>query len=196
MQEQQQQQSRPGARAKSWVSNMAAGALHLFLLGLWEPAAVTRCSHPSGDTLTLRIKQPAFKGVWARAPTRCPTLTPPHCPSFLPATVEMLEKIEEAATSAAPAPLQFLNRLKPPRWLFRTVACLILGGQVVGRISRGGRGAAGTKGLGVSGGVTGDGERGVDHHSVTQQLDATTIVTWQCVGLPADTQVAAELPAG
>jgi hypothetical protein len=49
------------------------------------------------------------------------------------ATVEMLE----AATSAAPAPLQFLNRLKPPRWLFRTVACLILGGQVVGRISRG-----------------------------------------------------------
>lgn len=50
------------------------------------------------------------------------------------ATVEMLE----AATSAAPAPLQFLNRLKPPRWLFRTVACLILGGQVVGRICKGG----------------------------------------------------------
>jgi hypothetical protein len=72
--------------------------------------------------------------------------------------------------------------LKPPRWLFRTVACLILGGQVVGRICKGGRGAAGTKGLGVSGGVTGDGERGVDHHSVAQQLYATTIVIWQCVG--------------
>lgn len=155
MQEQQQQQSRPGARAKSWVSNMAAGALHLFLLSLWDSAAVPRCSHPSGDTLTLRIKQPAFKGVWARAPTRCPTLTPPHCPSFLPATVEMLEKIEEAATSAAPAPLQFLNRLKPPRWLFRTVACLILGGQVVGRISRGGRGGSRDKGAGCVRGCDG-----------------------------------------
>lgn len=49
----------------------------------------------------------------------------------------MLEAVEAAAKSAAPAPLQFLNRLKPPRWLFRTAACLILGGQVVGRISRG-----------------------------------------------------------
>jgi hypothetical protein len=49
------------------------------------------------------------------------------------ATVDMIE----AASSAAP-PLQLLNRLSAPRWLFRTVACLVLGGQVVARICRGG----------------------------------------------------------
>jgi hypothetical protein len=42
----------------------------------------------------------------------------------------------EAASTAAPA-LAFLNRLKPPRWLFRTVACLVLGGQVISRICKG-----------------------------------------------------------
>uniref|UniRef100_A0A383VTI4 ABC transporter permease protein n=2 Tax=Tetradesmus obliquus TaxID=3088 RepID=A0A383VTI4_TETOB len=48
------------------------------------------------------------------------------------ATVEMIEM----ASSAAP-PLQMLNRFNAPRWLFRTVACLILGGQVVSRICKG-----------------------------------------------------------
>eukprot|EP00879_Flechtneria_rotunda_P022367 GHRR01023601.1.p1 GENE.GHRR01023601.1~~GHRR01023601.1.p1 ORF type:complete len:210 (+),score=66.05 GHRR01023601.1:124-753(+) len=48
------------------------------------------------------------------------------------ATVELIE----AASSAAP-PLQLLNRFNAPRWLFRTVACLVLGGQVVARIVRG-----------------------------------------------------------
>lgn len=42
----------------------------------------------------------------------------------------------EAASSAAP-PLQLLNKLSAPRWLFRTVACLILGGQVIARICKG-----------------------------------------------------------
>eukprot|EP00882_Tetradesmus_deserticola_P006979 GHRQ01007351.1.p2 GENE.GHRQ01007351.1~~GHRQ01007351.1.p2 ORF type:complete len:127 (+),score=61.68 GHRQ01007351.1:375-755(+) len=48
------------------------------------------------------------------------------------ATVELIEK----ASSAAP-PLQMLNKLNAPRWVFRTVACLILGGQVVSRILKG-----------------------------------------------------------
>jgi hypothetical protein len=42
----------------------------------------------------------------------------------------------EMASSAAP-PLQMLNKFNAPRWLFRTVACLILGGQVVSRITKG-----------------------------------------------------------
>eukprot|EP00878_Enallax_costatus_P023503 GHUV01025002.1.p2 GENE.GHUV01025002.1~~GHUV01025002.1.p2 ORF type:complete len:182 (+),score=43.83 GHUV01025002.1:331-876(+) len=50
----------------------------------------------------------------------------------LMATVEMIE----AASSAAPA-LQLLNRFSAPKWLFRTVACLILGGQVIARICKG-----------------------------------------------------------
>jgi hypothetical protein len=50
------------------------------------------------------------------------------------ATVEMLDM----ASSAAP-PLQMLNKFNAPRWLFRTVACLILGGQVVSRIVKGAR---------------------------------------------------------
>jgi hypothetical protein len=59
--------------------------------------------------------------------------TPPLHTHAHTATVEMLE----AASSAAPAPLQFINRLNPPRWLFRTIACLVLGGQVISRICRG-----------------------------------------------------------
>jgi len=33
--------------------------------------------------------------------------------------------------------LKLLASLKPPRWLFRTVACLVLGGQVISRICQG-----------------------------------------------------------
>eukprot|EP00195_Chlamydomonas_chlamydogama_P012026 CAMPEP_0202895032 /NCGR_PEP_ID=MMETSP1392-20130828/4308_1 /ASSEMBLY_ACC=CAM_ASM_000868 /TAXON_ID=225041 /ORGANISM="Chlamydomonas chlamydogama, Strain SAG 11-48b" /LENGTH=330 /DNA_ID=CAMNT_0049579907 /DNA_START=116 /DNA_END=1108 /DNA_ORIENTATION=- len=40
-------------------------------------------------------------------------------------------------TSQAPAIFQALDRLKAPKWLFRTVACIILGGQVVTRIFKG-----------------------------------------------------------
>ena len=53
-------------------------------------------------------------------------------PSFLAATVDLLD----AATSSAP-PLKFLNQFNAPRWLFRTVACLVLGGQVITRICKG-----------------------------------------------------------
>lgn len=48
------------------------------------------------------------------------------------ATVDLLD----AATSSAP-PLKFLNQFNAPRWLFRTVACLVLGGQVITRICKG-----------------------------------------------------------
>lgn len=51
------------------------------------------------------------------------------CP---PATIEFLD-----TTTSAP-PLQWLNKIKAPRWLFRTVACIILGGQVMARIAKGG----------------------------------------------------------
>uniref|UniRef100_A0A7S3QQD5 Uncharacterized protein n=1 Tax=Dunaliella tertiolecta TaxID=3047 RepID=A0A7S3QQD5_DUNTE len=37
----------------------------------------------------------------------------------------------------APSILKALAGLKPPRWLFRSVACLILGGQVISRICQG-----------------------------------------------------------
>jgi hypothetical protein len=59
------------------------------------------------------------------------------------ATVEMIE----AASIAAP-PLQMLNKFNAPRWLFRTVACLILGGQVVSRITKGAHSSS--KGAAVS----------------------------------------------
>eukprot|EP00877_Chromochloris_zofingiensis_P009592 jgi/Chrzof1/4887/Cz15g03060.t1_TGDG1 len=47
------------------------------------------------------------------------------------ATIEFLD-----TTTSAP-PLQWLNKIKAPRWLFRTVACIILGGQVMARIAKG-----------------------------------------------------------
>lgn len=61
-----------------------------------------------------------------------PPVLPAACLVLVAATVEMIEM----ASSAAP-PLQMLNRFNAPRWLFRTVACLILGGQVVSRICKG-----------------------------------------------------------
>lgn len=53
-----------------------------------------------------------------------------HC--FFAATVDILE----ATVSKAP-PLAFLNKFHTPRWLFRTVACLVLGGQVFARMAKG-----------------------------------------------------------
>jgi hypothetical protein len=59
----------------------------------------------------------------------------------------------ESAASAAP-PLKFLNRYNAPRWLFRTVACLVLGGQVMARIAQG-EGVCGGGGGGDRGWVEG-----------------------------------------
>jgi hypothetical protein len=33
--------------------------------------------------------------------------------------------------------LSYLDKFKAPRWLFRTVACLVLGGQVMARLFKG-----------------------------------------------------------
>ncbi len=35
--------------------------------------------------------------------------------------------------------VRFVNKLSPPKWLFRTVACLVLAGQVITRMCRGAR---------------------------------------------------------
>jgi ABC transport permease subunit len=47
------------------------------------------------------------------------------------ATIDLLEQVSGSTA------LSYLDRFKAPRWLFRTVACLVLGGQVMARIARG-----------------------------------------------------------
>ena len=47
------------------------------------------------------------------------------------ATVDLLEAVSESTA------LAYLDRFKAPRWLFRTAACLVLGGQVMARLFRG-----------------------------------------------------------
>lgn len=81
-----------------------------------------------------------------------PSSHPPPPGASRAATVDLLE----SAASAAP-PLKFLNRYNAPRWLFRTVACLVLGGQVMARIAQG-------EGVWGGGGETGVGWR--DGHGV------------------------------
>jgi hypothetical protein len=45
-----------------------------------------------------------------------------------------------APTSPADNPIvRFIDKLSPPKWLFRTVACLVLAGQVITRMCQGGR---------------------------------------------------------
>lgn len=45
-----------------------------------------------------------------------------------------MDLLEQVSGSTA---LSYLDRFKAPRWLFRTVACLVLGGQVMARIFKG-----------------------------------------------------------
>jgi len=52
-------------------------------------------------------------------------------PPAAAATVDLLEQVSGATA------LSYLDRFKAPRWLFRTVACLVLGGQVMARIFKG-----------------------------------------------------------
>ncbi|KAI8463916.1 MAG: permease-domain-containing protein [Monoraphidium minutum] len=47
------------------------------------------------------------------------------------ATVDLLEQVSGSTA------LSYLDRFKAPRWLFRTIACLVLGGQVMARIFKG-----------------------------------------------------------
>lgn len=47
------------------------------------------------------------------------------------ATVDLLEQVSGSTA------LSYLDRFKAPRWLFRTVACIVLGGQVIARIFKG-----------------------------------------------------------
>ncbi|KIZ07836.1 hypothetical protein MNEG_0126 [Monoraphidium neglectum] len=47
------------------------------------------------------------------------------------ATVDLLEQVSGSTA------LSYLDRFKAPKWLFRTVACLVLGGQVMARIFKG-----------------------------------------------------------
>jgi hypothetical protein len=87
-------------------------AEHVHLLLLWPLHGPTHC----------------FGGILIAAGLCC-------CrPAFLvPATVDLLEQVSGSTA------LSYLDRFKAPKWLFRTVACLVLGGQVMARIFKGAR---------------------------------------------------------
>ncbi|PNH05926.1 Protein TRIGALACTOSYLDIACYLGLYCEROL 1, chloroplastic [Tetrabaena socialis] len=55
----------------------------------------------------------------------------------IPPEPEERESTPFAQTPGAPGILRVLNEAKAPKWLFRTVSCLVLGGQVVLRIFKG-----------------------------------------------------------
>jgi hypothetical protein len=84
----------------------------------------------------LRQGQGGLVCVWSSGGMRaapsasCPS--PPPFPSPLAAaTVDLLEAVSGSTA------LSYLDRFKAPRWLFRTMACLVLGGQVMARIFKG-----------------------------------------------------------
>ncbi|MEW5303703.1 MAG: hypothetical protein WDW36_006371 [Sanguina aurantia] len=63
-----------------------------------------------------------------------------QCTAATPSSEDSLsrpESVPYAETPNAPALLKLVDRLNAPKWLFRTIACLTLGGQVVNRICRG-----------------------------------------------------------
>jgi ABC-type transporter Mla maintaining outer membrane lipid asymmetry permease subunit MlaE len=131
-------------------STMAAGAAPLpddDPSSSGRPAAAKKpgkARGKAGDDVLGERRRPRPRSCRARQLYNCcPTLSllsapshpPPHHSSPLPpkikATVDLLEQMSGSTA------LSYLDKFKAPRWLFKTVACLVLGGQVFARMFKG-----------------------------------------------------------
>lgn len=127
-------------------------ALRILLKGTWSTGGM----RPAGALLQpSTARQESCHGSWAvgmhATGTGCfprPTCAPPpNAPPGLHALDHILACSCTCLTPIQPLCMGFecptgvlkaLAKLQPPKWLFRSVACIVLGGQVIVRICKGG----------------------------------------------------------
>lgn len=105
-----------------------------------HPAAKL-CCLPSSRFPVLSRRTDSISSEWLMRVTPRTRGVLQQCTAATPSSEDSLSRSESvpyAETPNAPALLKLVDRLNAPKWLFRTIACLTLGGQVVNRICRGG----------------------------------------------------------